>query len=83
MPRFVCSQSCNSFGRERREEGYKGDEDEEEEEEGGYGFDDRRTALCWTSSNSGERQMGFVVSQGDVAAINDKVRKHRRLTEAE
>lgn len=32
-----------------------------------------------------ERQMGFVVSQGDAAAINDEVRKHpvRALTEAE
>lgn len=57
----------------------KGKDDEEEEEEGEdtmfRTFDVRP---CWTwFEQRGERQMGFVVSQGDVAAINDKVRKHR------
>lgn len=46
---------------------------------GGYGFDGRRMSenarrLRSPRRTRRERQMGFVVSQGDVAAINDEVR---------
>jgi len=46
-------------------------------EEGTVSMAGERTKMCWLRRTRRERQMGFVVSQGDMAAINDEVRKHQ------
>ena len=62
--------------------------EEDAREEGVVSMAGERAKMCWLRSRCRtrrERQMGFVVSQGDVAAINDEVRKHQSdwvLTEA-